>query len=220
LAPSVPHGTRLVSVEIFFHSILTRHGSLAEGDIQSTADHLILTSLDQLLFHLKICAFFQYKLPWRGGPLYWASPLSIPWMRVPGKFTPGSLSKVKSLATQRGSVRCSIWYLEKWSTCQKVNSNTKWLKIWSWYCCQVDFLNRTARIRHLCKKTTVLDNHKCIINTGVETKIKIKFGPPDVCKQKAILVFEQLFVFFKCAVPLAVKKIIRLTLNFLGTPSG
>ena len=28
--------------------------------------------------------------------------------------------------------------------------------------------NRTACIRHQCKKTTVLSCHRCIINTGVE----------------------------------------------------
>ncbi len=29
--------------------------------------------------------------------------------------------------------------------------------------------NRTAHIRHLCRKTTVLSCHRCLINTGVET---------------------------------------------------
>ncbi len=28
--------------------------------------------------------------------------------------------------------------------------------------------NRTARIRHKCRKTTVLSCHRCLINTGVE----------------------------------------------------
>jgi len=28
--------------------------------------------------------------------------------------------------------------------------------------------NRTAHIRHLCRKTTVLSSHRCHINTGVE----------------------------------------------------
>ncbi len=29
-------------------------------------------------------------------------------------------------------------------------------------------VNRTARIRHQCRKTTVLSCHRCLINTGVE----------------------------------------------------
>ncbi len=29
-------------------------------------------------------------------------------------------------------------------------------------------LNGTVRIRHQCKKTTVLSCHRCLINTGVE----------------------------------------------------
>ncbi len=28
--------------------------------------------------------------------------------------------------------------------------------------------NRTAHIRHQCRKTTVLCSHRCLINTGVE----------------------------------------------------
>jgi hypothetical protein len=28
--------------------------------------------------------------------------------------------------------------------------------------------NRTTRIRHQCKKTTVLSCHRCLINTGVK----------------------------------------------------
>ncbi len=36
-------------------------------------------------------------------------------------------------------------------------------KIWA-----VNFANRTARIRHQCKKTAVLSCHRCLINTSVE----------------------------------------------------
>ncbi len=34
--------------------------------------------------------------------------------------------------------------------------------------------NRTAHIRHLCRKTTVLSYHRCLIKTGVEKMSNIK----------------------------------------------
>jgi len=37
--------------------------------------------------------------------------------------------------------------------------------------------NGTVHIRHQCRKTTVLSCHRCLINTGVEKAILLKFSP-------------------------------------------
>jgi len=48
--------------------------------------------------------------------------------------------------------------------------------------------NRTAHIRHQCKKTAVLSCHRCLINTGVEKinmqhlNIDYNFKLPDISK--------------------------------------
>ncbi len=61
--------------------------------------------------------------------------------------------------------------------------------------------NRTACIRHPCRKTTVFSCHRCLIYTRVEKwttfKCWLEFWPPDVSEYKEILVFQQLFTFFK-----------------------
>ncbi len=49
--------------------------------------------------------------------------------------------------------------------------------------CEKFCANRRAHIRHLCRKTTVFNCHRCLINTGVEKMSKIKkidqsFVPP------------------------------------------
>ncbi len=54
--------------------------------------------------------------------------------------------------------------------------------------CFVSDKNRTAHIRHQCKKTTVLSCHWCLINTGVEKMNNIKYRselwPQDASKQE------------------------------------
>jgi hypothetical protein len=53
-----------------FHE-MCRQGSLTEGKGLSTVDRLVLTSLDRVLYVLKILfTFFKNKLPQCGGQLY------------------------------------------------------------------------------------------------------------------------------------------------------
>jgi hypothetical protein len=48
-----------------------------------------------------------------------------------------------------------------------------WKYYWCWFQCYktllpIVFTNRSARIRHKCRKTTVLSCHRCLINPGIE----------------------------------------------------
>jgi hypothetical protein len=65
--------------------------------------------------------------------------------------------------------------------------------------------NRTARIRHLCRKTIVLSCHRCPINVVLKKwtsfKFRFEFWLPDVSKEEEMLVLQQLFTFLKRAVP-------------------
>jgi hypothetical protein len=49
-------------------------------------------------------------------------------------------------------------------------------------------INKTAHIRHQCRKTAVLSCHRCLINTGVEKKTTFKYRLelwlPNVSKRK------------------------------------
>jgi hypothetical protein len=43
------------------------------------------------------------------------------------------------------------------------------LDVYAYFCLPLQVcLNRTARIGHQCRKTTVLSCHRCLINTGFE----------------------------------------------------
>jgi hypothetical protein len=73
--------------------------------------------------------------------------------------------------------------------------------------------NRTARIRHRCRKTTVLSCHRCLINTGVKKwttfEYRLKLLPTGVSKYENMLVFKQLFTFFntRCSSISAIRKV-------------
>jgi hypothetical protein len=67
----------------------------------------------------------------------------------------------------------------------------------------------TKIVQHICRKTTVLSCHRCLINTQVEKlkkwtilNYRLELWPLDVFKKEWMLVFKQLFTFLKCAVPL------------------
>ncbi len=72
-------------------------------------------------------------------------------------------------------------------------------------------VNRTANIRHLCRKTAVFSCHRCLINTGVKKwttfKYRLEFWPLDVFMVKGnvnILTIIYIFysVLFHCRVQL------------------
>ncbi len=68
----------------------------------------------------------------------------------------------------------------------------------------------TVHIRHQCRKTIVLCCHRCLINTGVIKWTKFKYTlelwTPDVSKKEKMLVFKQLFSFFKVRCSIDIQK--------------
>jgi len=60
-------------------------------------------------------------------------------------------------------------------------------------CSTVHCFNSWEHIRHLCRITTVLTWHRCLINTAVEKRTAIiyslEFWQPDVSKNEQMMVF-------------------------------
>ncbi len=87
----------------------------------------------------------------------------------------------------------------------------------------MQILNRTAHIRHQCRKTIVLSRHRCLINTGVEKNeqhLNKDYNLDQkmyLSKSKCWYSNNKLYV-FKHAVQLYQKKISQYLCLCLSTP--